>query len=366
MTKIGIIVHCPSPHQKALLDSLFRVPSTDVVVAYAFPATKHRNWGAPLAEGRTLMVPPFQGAWASWRLRKWLAGLDRDVWVLGSAFPYARTQSLAAALHCLKLPWAYMGEPPRPRTGLFALARDWMLRRVLRRCDGVIATGVESARRYRQIIRADRPVTSVPYYTPLGELLSLPLASCPNPSQPIRFLTLAQLIERKGLDILLQACTHLPPTGWTLDIFGEGPERQRLQRLVDQHQLPVQLNRPLPFADRINAFRGCHCFVFPSRWDGWGMALVEALAAGLPVIASEMVMSSHDFITNGTNGWITPCEPVSIATAMKKVLAEFAAVGDLSATARKSVEGVRPEQGANEIVRFCRALQERSDSPVSS
>lgn len=354
--KLGVIVHCPSPHQKILLDQLYRVPDTDVVVAYAYPTTPNRNWGTPIAEGRTVMVPEINTVIGGKQLRDWLAGMDRDVWVLGSAFPYARTQALASALHRLRLPWAYLGEPPRPRTGLRALVRDFLLQRVLRRCDGVIATGSESARRYSRLLGDGRPVTSVTYYIPLAEWLSLPLTEAPGPGEPIRFLTLAQLIERKGIDILVEACSLLPSEGWSLDIFGEGPDRQSLQRMIDDRKLPIRLHHPLPFETRMTAFRGSHCFVFPSRWDGWGMALVEALAAGLPVIASDQVMSAHDFIENGKNGFICRCEPAAIATAMKSILDNPSAIASQSRAARESIADFTPEKGAAEFVSFCRRL----------
>lgn len=354
--KLGVIVHCPSPHQKILLDQLYRVPDTDVVVAYAYPTTPNRNWGTPIAEGRTVMVPEINTLTGGKQLRDWLAGMDRDVWVLGSAFPYARTQALASALHRLGLPWAYLGEPPRPRTGLRAIVRDLLLQRVLRRCDGVIATGSEPARRYRRLLGDGRPVTSVTYYIPLDEWLALPLTQAPSPGEPIRFLTLAQLIERKGIDILVEACSLLPSEGWSLEIFGEGPDRQSLQRMIDDRNLPIRLHRPLPFETRMTACQGSHCFVFPSRWDGWGMALVEALAAGLPVIASNQTMSAYDFVTEAQNGWIVPCDPSAIAQAMQRVIDSPVRLPELSRAAREAVSGYDPAAGAKEMVRFCREV----------
>jgi glycosyltransferase involved in cell wall biosynthesis len=354
--KLGIVVHCPSPHQKILLDHLCQVPDTDVLVAYAYPTSPNRNWGTPIADGRTVMVPAASYIGSGRQLREWIAGFDRDVWVLGSAFPYARTQALASALASSGLPWAYLGEPPRTRTGVRAVIRDWLLRRVLNRCYGVIATGKESARHYQRLLGDSRPVTSVPYYIPLHDWLTLPLASPPAPGEPIRFLTLSQLIERKGIDILVEACRMLPHAGWELDIFGDGPDRSSLQRMIDASRLPIRLHRPLAFTERMQAFRGRHYFVFPSRWDGWGMALVEALAAGLPVIASDTVMSAHDFITPDDNGWIVKCAPDAIAIAMNAAIEDAASISSRSQAARASVTGFEPAAGAEELVRFCRGL----------
>lgn len=360
--KIGIVVHCPSPHQKVWLDALFHVADTDVIVAYAYADSPNRDWGMHVANGPTVRVPSLRGLTGVASLRNWVAGLDRDVWVLGSAFTFARTQALASAFAQLRAPWAYCGEPPRPRRGMLALARDWMLRRVLRRCHGVIATGTEPARRYREMLGDDRPVTSVPYYIPLDEWLEVPLVAPPKCGEPLRFLMLSQLIPRKGLDLLVRACEMLPKTGWRLDVYGEGPERQPLQQAIDAAGLPITLHPPLAFDHRMDAFKNVHCFVFPSRWDGWGMAPVEALAAGLPVIASDQTMSAYDFIRDDVNGWIVPCEPHAIASAMQVVISNPDRLASLSQAARASVSSYDPTKGAMELVRFCRLLVDNAQS----
>lgn len=360
MLKVGLVVHCPSPHQKVWLDELCRVPDTDVLVAYAYPDDQGRAWGTHLAAGRTVQVPPIRGLAAGRRLRNWVADLDRDIWVLGSAFTYWRTQALATAFTAWRLPWAYIGEPPRPRTDLQGLVRDWLLRRILRRCRGVIGTGVEPARRYRALLGDDRPVTSVPYYVPLDEWLSLPGATPPQDGEPLQFLTLAQLIPRKGIDILIEACGLLPRTGWRLDVYGDGPERARLQRAIAARDLPIHLHRPLAFDRRTEPFHTAHCFVFPSRWDGWGMAPVEALAAGLPVIATDQTMSAYDFIRNNVNGCIVPCDAGTIAAAMQAVISQPERLPTLADAARDSISGYDPKAGAREFIKFCRELVMRN------
>jgi glycosyltransferase involved in cell wall biosynthesis len=357
--RLGVIVQCPSPHQKVLLDSLFRVPGVDLVCAYAFPANPRRTWGVPRADGPTTDVPFQPGLGCYRRIRDWIAEAACDVWVLGSVVTALRTHVLASALKSVGVPWAYLGEPPRPRSGWRRLVRDSLLQRVLSRCDGAIGTGRESARRYRELLGDGRPVTSVPYYIPLDGWLSMPLIASTPLAGPVRLLTVAQLIPRKGLDILIEACGLLPAEGWTLDVYGEGPERQRLQSLIDARSLPITLHRPVPFDRRMEAFGGKHCFVFPSRWDGWGMAPVEALAAGLPVIASDQTMSAHDFVVAGENGWIVPCSATAFAAAMARLLENRSALPALSRNARRSVADYSPDRGAAALVAFCDSLIQR-------
>lgn len=354
--RIGLIVHSPSPHQKVLLDSLFQALGKDLVLAYAHPTSPNRAWGTPLANGPTMLLPYRRGPGCSARLARWIDRAKCDVWVVGSTFTSRRTHIVAGILTATGRPWAFLGEPPRPRTGLHRLVRDGILARILRTCRGVIATGNESAHRYRQLLGDDRPVTSVPYYIPLGAWLEQPLVQTPTPTAPIRFVTLAQLIRRKGLDVLIDACEQLPKGSFSVDVFGDGPLRGWLQNRVYDAGVPVVLNPPLPFDRRMDAFSGKHCFVFPTRWDGWGMAPVEGLAAGLPVISTDQCMSAHDFITQDSNGWIVPCTAGPIAQAMQRVIDDRDRLPAMSAAARQSVAQYRPEIGAAELIRFCAAL----------
>ena len=63
------------------------------------------------------------------------------------------------------------------------------------------------------------------------------------------------------------------------------------------HRAPAEL--PGLFAE-------ADAFVLPSRHDGWGVVINEALGAGLPIIVSDGVGAAHDLVTHGVNGLITP------------------------------------------------------------
>lgn len=356
MTKIGIIVNSPSPHQQCLLQCLAQHADADTLIAYAYPSNPKRNWGVPKVSGHSVEVPYRRGPGSKRRLQEWMLSEDRDVWILSTIVTSMRAQQMAGALSELDTPWAFWGEPPRPRTGLKAGVRDWMLKSIINKSNGVIGTGVESARRYQQILADHRPTASVPYFIPVDEWLELPAVRQPCTSDPIRFVTLAQLIHRKGIDLLIKACTKLPRGRWRLDVYGEGSERQVLQKQIDEHELPITLHQPLPFDGRKEAFAGKHCFVLPTRWDGWGMVIVEALAAGLPVICSDQTMSAFDFIEDGQQGWKVACNANDIAAAMKQLIDSPELITTMSANARQSVVNYQPSTGADEFVGFCQTL----------
>ena len=359
--KIGVIVNSPSPHQKVLLDALVSLDHVEVLIAYSFAANPQRTWGTARVTGKSVVVPWKPGPTCITQLTEWMRSAACDVWVLGSVFTALRTQALVSALGRVDKPWVFLGEPPRPRQGWRAAVRNRLLNRVINKCHGVIATGTESARRYRKLLRDDRPVTSVPYYIPLNDWLDFPLTKPLNPREPVRFVTLAQLIPRKGLDVLIAACRELPAGGWTLDIYGEGPERHRLQESVEASALPITIHRPLPFNSRTTGFHGKHCFVLPTRWDGWGMVVVEALAAGLPVISTDQAMAAHDFIDESNGRLIPANEKQSLRNAMVQLMANRDTLVQYSISARNSVRHVSAQEGAAKLVNFLQQLNATTD-----
>ena len=132
----------------------------------------------------------------------------------------------------------------------------------------------------------------------------------------VRFVSAGQLIQRKGIDLLLRACGELPETGWRLDCYGDGPERRRLEQVV----------RTLGLADRV-AFHGvvsndavraalaeADCAVLPSRFDGWGTLVNESLAAGTPVICTA-ACGAAVLATDEQSGRVVPAGQVAPLTA---------------------------------------------------
>jgi glycosyltransferase involved in cell wall biosynthesis len=127
---------------------------------------------------------------------------------------------------------------------------------------------------------------------PFGYFLDVPplsAAPSPSPTDAFRFVAAGQLVRRKGIDLLLEACVGMPSDGWNLEIYGDGPERNRLGALADRLGLAERLrfHGVVPQAAVSAAVAGADCAVVPSRFDGWGMVASEALGAGTPVLCTE-------------------------------------------------------------------------------
>lgn len=104
-----------------------------------------------------------------------------------------------------------------------------------------------------------------------------------------------RIVPMKRLDVAIDACQKL---GWQLDIIGKGPDKYRLKKLAGSH------TNFLGFVDdatREKYIKKADLFIFCSHED-FGIAPVEALAAGIPVVAYQ-AGGALDYIKSEKNGW---------------------------------------------------------------
>lgn len=359
MIRIGFLLDHPSPHMVALLNAMAKRDDCIAAVVYIRSFNSSRSWGAPEIELPSRVVPEsrfgfFQSIVATIGL---VSQARMDAWVVNSVYTTPETWAAAATLSRREVPWVYMNEPPRPSRSKWV--KKAMLRLLVSRSRGLIGMGEEPARRYAVLSKGEVPTVSVPYVVELDEFLKLPIRVAREDSV-VRFLAVGQLIERKGYDILCAAVSLLPPTGWSLTIVGEGPLRSELEKEFGKvsGRGKVRFMGAVPYEERCRAFAEADVFVFPSRWDGWGMAPVEALAAGLPVIATDQVMSMHDFIVEGNNGFMIPAEdPVALADQMAKFISQPEILAEMKAAARASTDSYQADFAADRLVAFVQQIE---------
>lgn len=110
----------------------------------------------------------------------------------------------------------------------------------------------------------------------------------PDPAPTFRLVSAGQLIRRKGIDLLLEGCSGLPRSACHIDIFGDGPERFRLERLAAALDLGdhVRFHGTVANDLLLRAIAAADATILPSRFDGWGMLVSESLALGTPAICT--------------------------------------------------------------------------------
>lgn len=123
----------------------------------------------------------------------------------------------------------------------------------------------------------------------------------------IEVIFVGQLIERKGLDLLLEALQPLLADHPELHmaVVGSGNESKALQHKADALRMAEQVKfEGAVSSDMIQSrIAMADVLVLPSRWDGWGMVVNEALSVGVPVIVSDRC-GAADLIQHGINGFI--------------------------------------------------------------
>lgn len=148
-------------------------------------------------------------------------------------------------------------------------------------------------------------------------------------------LTLARLHEQKGLDILLDAAAQVPAGDWTLLIAGVGPLEDDLKRQAAELGLGDRVRWLGWCDDSVAALAAADLFVLPSRYEGQPIALLEAMAAGVPVLATA-VAGTPEALDDGRLGTLAPPEdPAALAHALRRFLA--GELPDRTAAARAQV-----------------------------
>ena len=104
-------------------------------------------------------------------------------------------------------------------------------------------------------------------------------------------------------------------------------------------------------------FAQADVFVLPSRYDGWGVVVNQAIGAGLPVICSDMVGAGHDLVDEDVNGLkFRAGDAASLAGKMKRFLAEPALIERWGAASREKAQAFTPACGAAKWVEAFREV----------
>jgi GalNAc-alpha-(1->4)-GalNAc-alpha-(1->3)-diNAcBac-PP-undecaprenol alpha-1,4-N-acetyl-D-galactosaminyltransferase len=150
-----------------------------------------------------------------------------------------------------------------------------------------------------------------PVLTPAVDPATTPLV--PKPS----LMAMGRLHPQKGFDLLIKAFAQVQAKypDWHLTILGEGLMRSELEALRSQLGLIDRIHL-LGSVKNVDAYlRQADLFVMPSRFEGFPMALCEAMACGLPVLAADCLSGPRDIIRDGVDGILVPVEDVDALAA---------------------------------------------------
>ena len=155
-----------------------------------------------------------------------------------------------------------------------------------------------------------------------------------------RLIAVGRLAHQKGLDLLLSAFAEAAKDfpEWKLDIFGQGPLREELEKQRNQLGLGNRVHFRGITTDVYAELERSDIFVLPSRFEGLPNALMEAMAAGLPVIAADCKFGPAELITHQSNGLLVPVEDIPALTEALKQLMGDAALRRKLGTAASEIQ----------------------------
>jgi glycosyltransferase involved in cell wall biosynthesis len=178
-------------------------------------------------------------------------------------------------------------------------------------------------------------------------------------------VAVGRLIRQKGFDLLLRALAKCRSNA-RLVIVGEGPERAALNALAQELGIADRVLFAGFVADPAPYYAHGDIFVLPSRWEGFGHVIVEAMACGLPVIAFDCPYGPADILGSGEGGMLVPPEDVdALAAAIDRLLDSPAERARLTAGAGHVAERFSLDRIALDYARLIERLAAKS-SPCPS
>jgi glycosyltransferase involved in cell wall biosynthesis len=183
------------------------------------------------------------------------------------------------------------------------------------------------------------------------------------------FLFVGQVIARKGIQVLLEACSLLRQEGYkdyTLMIVGDGAKRQDLEIFVQEHHLQQQVMWVgwVEYGQLGAYFQQADVFVFPTYEDVWGMAVLEAMAFGKPILCSRGANAS-ELVVEGENGYLfNPNDVGELAIAMRHFINDFNLIEQMSKRSQELIAEHTVETAAQAFVEVASFVMDRSSEKL--
>lgn len=160
-----------------------------------------------------------------------------------------------------------------------------------------------------------------------------------------KIIAVGRLEYQKGFDILIKSFNEIDQEikkGWSLDIYGEGSLKKELLELIGELSLNDQVNLKGNVLNLQDVFYEYDFFVFPSRFEGFGMVLLEAMSCGLPCVSFDCPTGPQEILDNGKYGLL--CENGNQEDLKQKMVTLMC---DPSARAEYSIKGRHRSQDYN-------------------
>ncbi|MCH7232113.1 glycosyltransferase family 4 protein [Glycomyces sp. L485] len=189
-----------------------------------------------------------------------------------------------------------------------------------------------------------------------------------NPNEPSDLtepviMTAGRLTGMKGFDILVEAFGEIADRfpEWKVHIYGRGRDRKKLQRLIGEYGLRARVKLMGPVTPLDGEWRKAAIAAIPSRFEPFGLVIVEAMAAGLPVVCAAVKHGPLEIIENEVNGLLVkPKNPAELGEALARLMSDPELRRKIAEAGRRTAARFEPDQVVGQhVALFERLLKAR-------
>ncbi len=387
--KVLLITNVPTPYRLPLFDELhaqFAGAGVGFKVVFGAAGYERRQWEVDLSEGQfdhaflssrpvTLDGNPEHTTFSYRGLWRVLGAYKPDV-IIAPGYSLATVKAYAWS-RWRRVPYLIWSgsvmQPGRMDAGWRLRQRRWLLKHAA----GAVAYGTK-AKEYFQALGMPAEKVHIAVNT-VDVAFFQRIERCPPaPGDRKVFTTIGYLSPRKHLTRLLEAVRRLAAQrrDFVLEVIGDGEDRPNLEAYVARHQLEdVVTFHGYRQKEELPAYLSRSCgFLFQTDFDIWGLVLNEAMAAGLPCLASVHAGATHDLIEDGRNGfavdfadtedvvarmnWILdhPAEAAGMGQNARGYLATHAGLAQSAAGFVAAVQDVFQRRDAGRVTTVVRGL----------
>ncbi|WP_321332109.1 glycosyltransferase family 4 protein [uncultured Bacteroides sp.] len=225
--------------------------------------------------------------------------------------------------------------------GYFLKKRVW---KSIRKFDGLVVLTHEDAQRWQKIKQATVIPNALPFYPEQS-------SNCKEK----KIISVGRIAEQKGYDLLLEAWEIVieKHPDWSIYIYGDGELQEELSNAIDHKKLDESFKIVAPTKNIISKYLESSFYVMSSRFEGFGMVLIEAMSCGLPCVSFNCPSGPSEIISDKEDGLLIENGNIEkLANGICFLIENEQTRIDWGQNARKNVKRFLPENVMLEWKRY--------------